>query len=498
VHIVKSRFNRYFLTDFFTIFFLTGVILSCNGSNGDDGAPPGSAPPGGAPATVPAVVFIADNDSDGNKELYVALNDGASVEMLSTGGDVKDFKISPDGSRVAYRADQDTPGVIELYVNSINGGTPAKVSFLPDPVLFPGRNVEVDPLVNFDAYHWSPDNSMIAYIADQNSNDKFELFVTELNPLSNFRVSSVNIDADEDVFEFEWAPDGTLIAYRADQDFNGVIELYATQPVVINTPVKVNTPLPNAGQDVAEEPGSNADVFEWASDSSRIAYIADQSFAANDVFELWTAELVSVMPTVFAAPKRVCADLTGPGSSKDVKRFKWAPDDTRIAYLADQTAGGINELYTSLPDGSDNQKMHSDFIAGRNVTTFAWALDSSRIAYIANQDNDTVFELYTSSPDGITLPVNEKVSVLPDPVTFPGRNVTTFAWAPDSTLIAYLADQDSDDVFEIYISPPDSIVGNIQVSIDPTDPGGDVLIFTWAPDSSRIAYRAQLAAGSKR
>ena len=133
-------------------------VLDDGSSSSDGGAP------GGGPATVPAVVFIADKDGNGENELYASLNDGANVVKLSTGSNVEpDFKISPDGTRVAYRADQDTPGVIELYVNSINGGTPVKVS----GPLVAGGNVDLrpdppNPPLDFDVFNWSPDSSLIA------------------------------------------------------------------------------------------------------------------------------------------------------------------------------------------------------------------------------------------------------------------------------------------------------------------------------------------------
>jgi Tol biopolymer transport system component len=471
-----------------TTFLLTGAILSCSGGNGDSGAPPGGAPPGGAPATVPAVVFIADNDSDGNKELYVALNDGASVLMLSTGGDVKDFKISPDGSRVAYRADQDTPGVIELYVNSINGGTPVKVH--PD---FPfGRNVELLPALpanDLDVFSWSPNSAWIAYIADQTSDTVYEIYVAAPDGLSNFKVSG-SLVGNGDVIDFEWAPNNSHIAYRADEDTEGVYELYTTTPAATPTLNKVSDLPPSVVPNdvVVPRPGIPndtagalyLDAFEWAPDSSVIAYVADQ--IANDVFELFT------VPPDGLAPSTEVSAISG--SPFDVLEFKWAPDSSRIAYRADQNTEEIFELFTATPDGSDNDEvslLDRINIPLSDVSTFSWAPDSSRIAYIANQDTDTVFELYTSSPDGITLPVNVKVSF--DPLVLNG-NISTFAWAPDSSLIAYLADQDNDTVNELYTSPPDSNTGNTKASFEPLVPGGTVFSFAWAPDSSRIAYRA--------
>jgi hypothetical protein len=472
VFIVKSEFKRYFFPGLFTILLLSFVMPSCDGDNGDAGIDSG---------TIPAVVFIADKDQAGVDELYASLDDGASVVKLSgtlvAGQNVVDFKISPDGSRVAYRADQDAPGVIELYVNSITGGTPVKVSGL-NPVLVPGSNVEVEPLVTFDAFNWSPDSLLIAYIADQVTDEVFELFISAPDGSLNFRVSgTLTIIGDGgDVFDFEWAPDSSRIAFRADKDTNGIIELYTNRPLVTSTPIKVSGIFPAQG-DVIALAGVDKDAFEWAPDSTRLAYMADQT--NDNLFELFTA-----LPSVAGAPIKVSADLSG--TSKDVLEFKWAPNGSRIAYLADQDDNDVFELYTATPGGTDNDKVSvTPTDPDGDVWDFAWAPDSSRIAYRAEQDTNLVFELYTSPPDSNIG--NAKLN--PDTFVF-GQNVTSFAWAPDSSLIAYLADQDTDNVVELYTSPPDSNIGNAKLNPDTFVFGQNVTSFAWTPDSSLIAYLA--------
>lgn len=66
------------------------------------------------------MVYIADQQTVGVFELYVRAIDGSgSTIKLSypqvSGGNVDTFILSPDSSRVIYRADQNTDGVNELY-----------------------------------------------------------------------------------------------------------------------------------------------------------------------------------------------------------------------------------------------------------------------------------------------------------------------------------------------------------------------------------------------
>lgn len=80
------------------------------------------------------------------------------------GGDVYSFAISPDGSRVVYRADQDTDFVDELYSIPIAGGTSTKLNgTLP---------------LNGDTttYLISPDSTRVVYLADQNTNNVVEIY----------------------------------------------------------------------------------------------------------------------------------------------------------------------------------------------------------------------------------------------------------------------------------------------------------------------------------
>ena len=139
-------------------------------------------------------------------------------------------------------------------------------------------------------------------------------------------------------------------------------------------------------------------------------------------------------------PVKVSGELVG----RDVTQFAWAPNDSRVAYLADQDGLDTFELYTSLPDGTGNVRVSGALVSGGDVDVFACSPDSSRIAYLADQDEVNVFELYASAPDGST---NLRVSDTP----IPGGNVEDdFAWAPSSFRVAYRANHDDVLVIDLY------------------------------------------------
>ncbi len=116
---------------------------------------------------------------------------------------------------------------------------------------------------------------------------------------------------------------------------------------------------------------------------------------------------------------------------------------------------------------------------GGEVVDFAWAPNNSRIAYLADQYKDEKFDLITVVPDVNSLNPN------PDPRLVSGNiigDVIDFAWSPDSSRLAYIADGDTLDVFELYTNVPFGR-SEFKVSGDLT-PGGEVTAFAWAPDSS--------------
>ena len=83
------------------------------------------------------LVFMAAKDTPPTVELYVTADNGQTTTKLSgsmvSGGNVTGFAISPNGRFVAYRADQETKGMFELYTVPIGGGTVINVSQHPEP-----------------------------------------------------------------------------------------------------------------------------------------------------------------------------------------------------------------------------------------------------------------------------------------------------------------------------------------------------------------------------
>ena len=243
-------------------------------------------------------------------------------------------------------------------------------------------------------------------------------------------------------------------------------------PPVDNKPVKVSGTPTFGGLRLV-------DAFDWAPDSSRLAYVAKQSSNSEELYS--------------ATPDGLVNDAIAPvplPSGGEIVSFLWASDLTladKIAYLADQTTLNINELFSSAPDGSDNQNRSGTLVSGGFVLDqYAWAqstLDPDTLVFIARKDDATKSELYASFDDGATV-----IKLSGNLVS--GGNVLDFAVSPDGRTVAYRADQEVNDIEELYtVSINGGAVFNASI-ISPTIRPEVLDDYEWAPNSSRIAFRA--------
>ncbi|MFZ0614733.1 MAG: hypothetical protein WAM73_20975 [Desulfobacterales bacterium] len=415
-----------------------------------------------------------------------------------------------------FLSQEDNATATQLYGSTIDGTSVVRLS----ETLVSGGNV-----VDFAI---SPDGRFVAYLADQEEKGTFDLYTV---PVGGGTVINVSRQAGTvlDVKEFAWAPNSSRIAFRAFNaltgNTGGNIELF-TNTTGGNNQANISNSLPV---------GANVETFKWSPKSQLIAYTANTIRGSGQQFRLWatppnadnqafsisnipaatntytigdyqwspdgmlvafladvkilgTNELLVSAADVNSTPTAISGTLADGG---EVVSFGWAPNNSRIAYLADQFTDEKFDLITVAPDvNSLNPKpdpqLLSRGIVG-DVVEFAWSPDSSRLAYIADGDTLRVFELYTNVPLGTS---EFKVS---GPLT-PGGEVAAFAWSPDSKIIAYQASQDSANVFELFTSEPYRPINNTKISGSPTSGGLRTLdAFTWALDGSRVAYIARQA-----
>jgi Tol biopolymer transport system component len=222
------------------------------------------------------VVYSADQNVVGRTELYLVnlASPGASVRInpaLTANRDVLDFTVSPDGSKVVYRADQDADDVYELYLaNTASPGSAVKLS----GALTNGGWVR-------SGYTFSPDGTKVLYRADQSTFDRVELYMVDIAAPGNAQKMNGTLVAGGNVAaEFSFSPDNSTVAYVADQETDDKLELYT---------VPVSAPAGSHKMNGALVPAGDVCRYTWSPDSKRLAYCADQEI--DEVLELYTVPL---------------------------------------------------------------------------------------------------------------------------------------------------------------------------------------------------------------
>lgn len=394
------------------------------------------------------VVYIADPEATDNlNQIYsVRIDAPTSATVLNgplvSGGGVSGLAITGDGSKVAYLADQDIDTVTELYVRAIDGtGSVVKVN----PALVATRAITAFKLVD--------DNTRAVYVADQEVNDLNEMYVAPLDGSGTTTKLSGTMQASGDVQAFLLlTPDNSRVVYLADQDTDGVMEIYSRAIDGSGSAVKVNAPLVAGGS-------VSTSSFSITADSAYVLYRADQD--SDEVVELYSR------PTDGSGS---AVKVNGPlVSGGDVSQSQTSPSGNHVVYVADQDTDGVNELFSRPADGSGSvSKLNPPLVSGGNVQAFKISPDGRHVVYLADQDTDGVDELYMASIDSPGTAAKISATLVAN-----GDVSANFAIRPDSKMVVYRADQDSDAIDEIYAARLDGSFAVAKVN-GPLVANGDV------------------------
>jgi len=174
--------------------------------------------------------------------------------------------------------------------------------------------------------------------------------------------------------------------------------------------------------------------------------------------------------------------LTGGGA---VISFLISPNGDRVVYRADQREDNVFELYSVLiEEGGEAVELSGTLTGGEDVSEgFQISPNGDRVVYRADQDTNNVIELYS-------VPIEGGAVVRLNGTLTPFGSVDSFRISPDGTRFVYRADQDTIDVFELYSVPIEGGVNPVKLNSLLTE-NGDVSSFQISPnDGRRVVYRA--------
>ncbi len=288
------------------------------------------------------LIYMSSFESASFMRLYSTAVDGSGTVRLNgaltSGGDVFSYRVSPDGSQIAYVADQVVDGQYDLFVVSATGSNLMRMS----ASLGRGR------VPNFD---WSPDSTRIAFDDDRNIAGTRELYIATLGG-SDVRVNQPLVDG-----QFAgrplWSPDGQSLAFLSDQYEPGRFEAYA-----------VNADGSNERQLSRMENGGGFAATVWSPDSSMFAYTATQE--SPGVQELFVASADGSTNT------KLNAELA---ENVDIRHYGvvWSDDNSRVIFsdhLDDFRTGTREELdlWVGTTDGAAPIRINEtfDYVGGHS------------------------------------------------------------------------------------------------------------------------------------
>ena len=479
------------------------------------------------------VIYLADQEIPDVVELFavpidgslpaVRLNGGLSAPTLA--GDVTAFALAPVGNHAVYRADQDTDEVFELY------GVPLPRSPF-DPIAPANRLSGPYQNVTF-GFRVSPDGSRVVYRASRDdivfTSQGYELFSAPVDGSSPAVRISQPLGAVGTVGTFEISPDSSRVVYLAEPYRTDTVELFMTAIDGSSPPVHLNQPFHRFGTTVSghrvDDPiEREVQHFRISPDGSRVVYEADQDRAS--VFELYAVPIDRSQRPRKLHPSLDSGRVTLMGISPDSQRVLFlglggqlhsaaidasgpaialteppllpgscgtvtiTPDSSRVVFVARTEGSNFSELFSVPLDGSQSPtRLSAAFPQGSegfcalNTPGFKLSPVGDRVVYGAEQATLGVLELFSVPVDG-SAPATKLNPALPS-----GGNVWTFEISPDGTRVVYGAEQDVDGLFEVFAVPIDGSAAPVQIN-GPVVAGGGAGSASISPDGLRVLYRA--------
>lgn len=331
-----------------------------------------------------------------------------------------------------------------------------------------------------EKFQITPNGQHIVYISDEDTQGINELYVANIDGTNRKKISNP-LDNGENVIDFKISDDSLKVAYTADYTLS--LKNLHTVNIDGTEYYQVNQGMDSAIKSIGH--------FEWvkASVSNKLVYTSDEDKAQGN-YTLYVANYdgtarISLQTNVVSAFFRLTSNPSSPSSTKVVYRqgasnlvlksiqitgigdstinsafdlvgnpassvssFLLSPDSSKVVYRSNQEGNQFGLYVANINSPHNPQKISGTLVSGGQVllsagSAFAFSSDSSKVAFIADKDTDNKEELY------ITELSNPTVQTKLSGTSLSSSDVSAFKFAGDKVL--FLSDKDVDGVNELFI-----------------------------------------------
>lgn len=351
------------------------------------------------------------------------------ISPAVTSGDVDEFKISPDGTMIAFVGTLEGGGTDQAYVVPIGGGTATLLN--PDGV------GDVDGGVA-----WTPDSTgVVVRYGGGTGNVDNQMY---LLPASGSQIAQQLTFNNTNVFDPQVSADGQTLYYIDSEDTtpedpeggaDGDDLLYAT-----SIADAANAPAPVL---ITPDETAELDTGGYAQSGSEIVYAGSLPGEGETLFYRTAAD-GSGTPTPVAVSNIGAADID---------EMVVTPDGQSIIFVADITTDGVDELYSLPIAGGEAVRLLPEMPDFADVGPMVVSPDGSLIAFQADYEADGVGAAFVVPVEGgVPYRVSDDLTMLDynaDVVAGVGR----MEFTPDGKSLVYLADGRANGVNEMFIVP---------------------------------------------
>lgn len=446
------------------------------------------------------VAYLADLDSDHVRELF-----GAEIERfaddvklsapLTANGNVVDFALTADGGHAVYLADEEVDERFELFAVA-----PDLTRVKLNGPLIPSGDVAAAS--NGEAFLISPDGSRVVYRADYAFDEYFALFSVPIDASLPAVRLSPQLASGERVTHFRIDPHSNRVLFGITRDFDLGGELYSVPidgsapPLLLSSSVHTWTLQisPDGERAVfTAEPGG---LFSVPMDGSSPAQRLDpppydgevltfriRPDSAGLVFRSQRSSItalaaVPIDGSATPTPLSLTADETG-------SNYAILPDSSTVLFVGQRLADGpIELLRVPIDNSSPPAVLSGPLVEGGRVYSFQLSADGGEVLYRASQEIATVSEAFAVPSDGSALAVKVNPPLPAGPAV--GDVSATFQLGLDDRRVVFVADQEEDGLFELF-----------SAAIDARDPlrklndGRSIHSFAVSPDGALAVHFAR-------